>query len=74
MITNRKKCENYLIENNLEPITEQSNKITKNIDLSKTGKEIVQLLARTDLEILNGWQINDSLKTDGIKNDTDAPK
>lgn len=70
MITNRIKCENYLIENNLEPITEQSNKITKNIDLSKTGKEIVQLLARTDLEILNGWQINGSLKTDGIKNDT----
>lgn len=67
-IVNRQKIEEYLVKARI-PVTEQVNKITKNIDLVESGQEILKLFSQTDQEIFDGWQINQELKTDGMKND-----
>ena len=57
-------------ECNLSPITEQSNLLTINIDAADSGNEILNLLAKTDREIFDGWRLNEhDLKTDGLKTD-----
>ena len=67
----RIKCEDYLMMNYAceQPITEQSNTLTTNIDLAESGHRILSILAQTDMEILNGWQLNETLTTDGLKFD-----
>ena len=67
-IENRNRVEAYLKQTG-QPVTEQANKLTTNIDLVERGEDILKLLAQTDQQILNGWQINDTLKTDGLKTD-----
>lgn len=64
----RIEFENYLCKNLKSPITEQSNEITKNIDLAKSGQEILALLSKTDQEIFDGWTF-DLLKSEGLKSD-----
>lgn len=66
----RSQVEAYLRENRSEPITEQPNCQTTNIDLCETGAQIVDLLHRTDREILDGWAVvANSLVSQGLKND-----
>jgi N-acetylmuramic acid 6-phosphate (MurNAc-6-P) etherase len=70
----RNSIEAHLIqlknECNLLPITEQSNLLTINVDAVDSGNEILNLLAKTDREIFDGWRLNEkNLKTDGLKTD-----
>ncbi len=75
MSENRIKCEDYLTTHVFEePITEQSNILTTNIDLAESGHQILSILAQTDLEILNGWKLNETLTTDGLKYDESIQK
>lgn len=75
----RDKIEGYLREKKCGPITELPNRLTKNIDLCKSGREIVDLLHKTDQEIIDGWLLLENLnektksnlpaKTQGLKHD-----
>ena len=66
----RSQVESYLRENRNEPITEQPNQLTTNIDLCETGAQIVELLHRTDREIIDGWVVvANTLITQGLKHD-----
>lgn len=65
----REKLEEDLKAKNSPPITELPNRLTTNIDLCTSGREIVELLAQTDQEIFDGWQSADSLESEGLKND-----
>lgn len=50
------------------PITEQSNEITKNIDLA-SETELVELFRQTDKELFEGWTIEDHVSTRGLTDD-----
>jgi N-acetylmuramic acid 6-phosphate (MurNAc-6-P) etherase len=64
----RDQIESYLKEElKNEPITEQPNRQTTNIDLSKSGREIFDLLEKTDREIFEGWLVKSGLKSEGLK-------
>ena len=61
----RQELENFLIRTgNGTPITEQRNALSTNIDLAVNGREIVDILHRTDHEIFAGWQGSAGLKFD----------
>lgn len=51
------------------PITEQSNDITKYIDLACT-EEIINLFSKTDNQIFNGWQVNEKTKSFGLNDES----
>jgi len=69
-IERRRKIEAFLLDNSTnEPITEQQNGLTKNIDMAGTGENIMTLLSQTDKQIFDGWQVNDDLRSEGIKDD-----
>lgn len=56
-------------ECNLFPLTELSNPLTSNIDAAESGHDILNLLAKTDREIFDGWKLESDLSTNGLKTD-----
>lgn len=65
----REQVEKYLLDKECAPITEQPNQLTTNVDLAETGENIMELLAKTDRQIFDGWALDDQVHSQGIRED-----